>query len=46
MNGGVQSLAVSESANRMAILDSQSIHYHQLVAEPHAVEDRSSFLEL
>jgi len=44
--GGIQSIAVSETANRMAILDSQSIHYHQLVHEPHAVEDRSSFLEL
>ena len=46
LTGGIQSLAVSESANRMAILDSQSVHYHQLVHEPHAVEDRSSFLEL
>jgi outer membrane protein assembly factor BamB len=44
--GGIQSVAVSETANRMAILDSQSFHYHQLVHEPHAVEDRSSFLEL
>ncbi len=44
--GGIQSIAVSETANRMAILDSQSFHYHQLVHEPHAVEDRSSFLEL
>ncbi len=44
--GGIQSIAVSETANRMAILDSQSLHYHQLVHEPHAVEDRSSFLEL
>ena len=44
--GGIQSVAVSETANRMAILDSQSLHYHQLVHEPHAVEDRSSFLEL
>ncbi len=44
--GRAQSLAVSDTANRMAILDSQSVHYHQLVHEPHAVEDRSSFLEL
>ena len=44
--GRVQSMAVSETGNRMAILDSQSFHYHQLVHEPHAVEDRSSFLEL
>ena len=44
--GRVQSMAVSEIANRMVILDSQSFHYHQLVHEPHAVEDRSSFLEL
>jgi len=44
--GGIQSVAVSETANRMAVLDSQSLHYHQLVHEPHAVEDRSSFLEL
>jgi len=44
--GGIQSVAVGETANRMAILDSQSFHYHQLVHEPHAVEDRSSFLEL
>ncbi len=44
--GRAQSLAVSDTANRMAILDSQSVHYHQLVYEPHAVEDRSSFLEL
>lgn len=44
--GGIQSVAVSETANRMAILDSQSLHYHQLVHEPHSVEDRSSFLEL
>ncbi len=44
--GGIQSVTVSETANRMAILDSQSFHYHQLVHEPHAVEDRSSFLEL
>ena len=46
LNGGIQSIAVCESSNRMAILDSQSVHYHQLVHEPHAVEDRSSFLEL
>jgi outer membrane protein assembly factor BamB len=44
--GGIQSVAVSETANRMAILDSEGFHYHQLVHEPHAVEDRSSFLEL
>jgi outer membrane protein assembly factor BamB len=44
--GGIQSVAVSDTANRMAILDSQSLHYHQLIHEPHAVEDRSSFLEL
>ena len=44
--GGIQSVAVSETANRMAILDSRNLHYHQLVHEPHAVEDRSSFLEL
>ena len=44
--GGIQSVAVSSTANRMAILDSQSLHYHQLVHEPHAVKDRSSFLEL
>ncbi len=44
--GGIQSVAISETANRMAILDPQSFHYHQLVHEPHAVEDRSSFLEL
>ena len=44
--GGIQSVVVSETANRMAILDSQSLHYHQLVHEPHAVDDRSSFLEL
>ena len=46
LTGGIQSVAVSETANRMAILDSKSFHYHQLVHEPHAVEDRSSFLEL
>ena len=44
--GRVKSMAVSETANRMAILDSQSFHYHQLVHEAHAVEDRSTFLEL
>lgn len=43
--GRVLSIAVSETANRMAILDSQSFHYHQLVHEAHAVDDRSSFLE-
>ncbi|NIP99764.1 MAG: PQQ-binding-like beta-propeller repeat protein, partial [Nitrospinaceae bacterium] len=44
--GRMQSLAVSATANRMAILDSQSFHYHQLVHEARAVKDRSSFLEL
>jgi outer membrane protein assembly factor BamB len=46
LNGGIQSVAVSETANRMVIMDSKSFHYHQMVHEPHAVEDRSSFLEL
>lgn len=44
--GAAHSIAVSETGNRMAILDSQSMHYHQLVYEARAVEDRSSFLEL
>lgn len=44
--GAAQSIAVSETANRMTILDSHTMHYHQLVYEAHATEDRSSFLEL
>ena len=46
LDGTVQSMDVSETANRLVILDSQSLHYHQLIHEPHAVEDRTTFLEL
>ena len=45
MTGAIQSVAVSASSNRMAILDSKFIHYYQLIHDPSQPEARGSYLE-
>jgi len=40
----VKALAVC-GANRMVVLDAKHFHYHQLISDPAALEDRSSYLE-
>lgn len=45
MTGAIQSIAVSASSNRMAILDSKFIRYYQLIHDPAQPEARGSYLE-
>lgn len=42
---GIQTLAVSPTANRMAVVDRQFLHYYYLRSKPELLDERTAYLE-